>query len=116
MLWDYLNLCFEKVNTALLLRLQKADQVASSFLSHTFDMEEKHPTATPETSMAVAASTNQTSAPDTVSLLFAMSFRTVNRHRNQSSVSFSTWLVHKASVEQTPAEGQQALHLCFQAL
>lgn len=34
MLWDYLNLCFEKVNTALLSRLQKADQFPLLYLWH----------------------------------------------------------------------------------
>jgi hypothetical protein len=62
--------------TAFLLRLLKADQIVSSFLSYIFGIEEKYPTLIHETSMAVAASTNQTSIPATVSSLFATSFMT----------------------------------------
>lgn len=65
-----MHLCFEKVITALLLRLLMAVQIASSFLSYTVGMEGKYLRLVQETSMAVAASTNQTSAPATVSSLF----------------------------------------------
>lgn len=74
MFWD--------VSTALLLRILRANQVVSLFLSYTSGMEEKLQAATRVTSMAVTVSRNQTLAPYTISSLFAKSFMTkVNRHR-----------------------------------
>lgn len=109
MLWDYVHLCFEKVITALLLRLLMAVQIASSFLSYTVGMEGKYLRLLQETSTAVAASTNQTSAPATVSSrLCATSFMTDSQQAQEPILCKLFHLTCPQSISLAKASGRTA--------